>query len=60
MIKILIDTNIILDIAFGRQPFFIESSQIFEKIDDELIEGSITATSITDIYYIASKQTNKI
>jgi predicted nucleic acid-binding protein len=60
MIKILIDTNIILDIALKRQPFFNESAQIFEKIDNKLIEGSITATSITDIYYIASKQTDKI
>ena len=33
---------------------------IFEKIDDKLGEGFITATSVTDIYYIASKQKDKI
>jgi predicted nucleic acid-binding protein len=59
MIKILIDTNIILDIVLKRKPFFIESARIFEKIDDKLVEGSVTATSITDLYYIASKQTDK-
>jgi hypothetical protein len=29
-------------------------------IDEKLVEGYVSATSITDIYYIASKQTDKI
>jgi predicted nucleic acid-binding protein len=59
MIKALIDTNVILDIALNRDPFFESSSKIFEKIDDQILEGFITASSITDIYYIASKQKDK-
>lgn len=59
MIKALIDTNVILDIALKREPFFEYSSKIFGKIDDLLLEGYITASSITDIYYIASKQKDK-
>ena len=60
MIKALIDTNVILDIALTREPFFEYSSQIFDKIDDQILEGFITASSITDIYYIASKQKDKL
>ena len=60
MIKALIDTNVILDIALKREPFFEYSSKIFDKIDDQLLEGYITASSISDIYYIASKQKDKI
>ncbi len=59
MIKALIDTNVILDIALKREPFFEYASKVFEKIDDYLLEGYITASSITDIYYIASKQKDK-
>jgi predicted nucleic acid-binding protein len=59
MIKALIDTNVILDIALNREPFFEYSSKIFDKIDDQILEGFITASSITDIYYIASKQKDK-
>ena len=59
MIKALIDTNIVLDIALKRQPFFECSSKVFDAIDDQLLEGYISATSITDIYYIASKQNGK-
>lgn len=60
MIKALIDTNVILDIALRREPFFENASQIFDKIDDQVLEGFITASSVTDIYYIASKQKDKL
>ena len=60
MIKALIDTNVILDIALNREPFFEHSSKIFDKIDDQILEGFITASSITDIYYVASKQKGKL
>lgn len=60
MIKALIDTNVVLDIALNREPFFEYSSKIFDKIDDQILEGFITASSITDIYYIASKQNDKL
>ncbi|MDP3180307.1 MAG: PIN domain-containing protein [Bacteroidota bacterium] len=59
MIKAIIDTNVILDIALNREPFFEYSSQIFDRIDDQILEGYITASSVTDIYYIASKQKDK-
>jgi predicted nucleic acid-binding protein len=60
MIKALIDTNVILYIALNRETFFEYSSQIFDRIDDHILEGFITASSITDIYYIACKQKDKI
>ncbi len=59
MIKAILDTNVVLDIALKREPFFEYSSKIFDKIDDQILEGFITASSITDIYYIASKQKDK-
>lgn len=54
--RILIDTNIILDIALKREPFYSDSSEILKKIDNEGLTGFITATTITDIYYIAKKE----
>jgi len=55
MKKVLIDTNIILDIALQREPFFEDADQIFGKIDEEMIKGFVTASSITDIYYVSKK-----
>lgn len=61
MKKVLLDTNIILDIALKREPHFEHSAKIFELIDSKLILGFITATPVTDIYYISKKDKgNKI
>ena len=53
--RLLLDTNIILDIALKREPHYKDSATIFKKIDNKLIFGFVTATTITDIYYIAKK-----
>lgn len=54
--RVLLDTNIILDIALRREPHFTDSSCVFEKIDNKSIFGFVTATTITDIYYIAKRE----
>jgi predicted nucleic acid-binding protein len=56
MKRLLLDTNIILDIALKRDPHFEISSKIFELIDKKRIIGYITATTVTDIYYISRKE----
>ncbi|MCL2072693.1 MAG: PIN domain-containing protein [Marinilabiliaceae bacterium] len=56
MKQILIDTNIILDIALQREPFFEIAYQIFSKIDEGKIKGFVTASSVTDIYYVSQKE----
>lgn len=38
MIKLLLDTNVILDIALKRLPFFNDAVAIFSKIDEQLIK----------------------
>lgn len=58
MKRILIDTNVILDIALKRQPFFDASVKIFFLIDQKKLIGYVTASTITDIYYISKKEKN--
>lgn len=53
--KILIDTNIILDILLAREPFIKSARQLIQLIDDGTVQAYITANSITDIVYIAKK-----
>lgn len=56
MKKVLFDTNIILDIALKRAPFFQDAYELFALIDEKKITGRITATTITDIYFISKKE----
>ncbi|MFO7826589.1 MAG: PIN domain-containing protein [Cyclobacterium sp.] len=55
MEKVLFDTNVILDIALKRNSFFDNAVQIFGLIDQGIIQGHITAATVTDIYYISKK-----
>jgi len=54
--KILVDTNVVLDTLLKRSSFYQDSFTIFQLVDQEIISGYITASVITDIFYIASKE----
>ena len=56
MERVLFDTNIILDIALKRMPYFAHASDLFGLIDDKAIIGHVTASTISDIYYISKKE----
>ena len=55
--KVLIDTNVIMDVLLARQPHF-EFSQRCAKICGEQLIGYLTATQTKDIFYFLEK--NKI
>jgi predicted nucleic acid-binding protein len=59
-VKILIDTNIILDYLLEREPFLPEAELLFQAIDSGKLIGYVTATTLTDIFYIARRQTQSI
>ena len=53
--KILVDTNIIIDALTGREPFRESAEQIFMLAANQLQDMYITAGSATDIYYLIKK-----
>jgi len=58
--KILLDTNIVLDLLLQRKPFCDDAKTIFELIESNKISGYLCATSITTIYYLISKSTDRL
>jgi predicted nucleic acid-binding protein len=58
--QILIDTNVLLDFLLEREPFLQDTAKLFEAIDSGQIIGFITATTLTDIFYIARKHTRSL
>lgn len=54
-VKILLDTNIILDVALERQPFFDESEQVLSFVEQGDVEGYISGSTFSDLYYIIRK-----
>lgn len=55
MNKILLDTNIILDIALERREFFEKAKELLLTLNKLSIPSYVTATTVTDIYYILKK-----
>jgi len=55
MIKFLIDTNVIIDYLADRMPFSDHAEQLIELCEQGKTEGVLTASAVTDIYYILHK-----
>jgi len=53
--KVLIDTNIIIDYLDDRAPFADHAEKIFDLCEKKKLTGILTASSVTDIYYIMRK-----
>lgn len=58
--KALIDTNIVLDYLLQREPFFRDADQMFQAINTGQVTGYVTATTLTDIFYISRKHTRSV
>jgi len=55
MKKLILDTNIILDIALERREYFEDAKKVMILLNQKEISPFVTATTITDIYYILKK-----
>ena len=53
--KVFIDSDVILDVALARNPFFPASKMILAMAENNFIIGSISSNCIANIYYILRK-----
>ena len=53
--RILFDTNVILDVLIDREPFSSTAANLFSKVETGEITGYVCATTITTIHYMTSK-----
>jgi len=58
--RVLLDTNIIFDLLLEREPFLQDAELLFQKIAAAEVIGYVTATTLTDIFYIARRHTQSI
>ena len=54
--KLLIDTNIVLDVLCNRKGFVENSSKVFKLCETKKLEGYLSAISIPNIAYILRKE----
>ena len=58
--RVLIDTNITLDFLLQRSPFFQDAELLFQAIESGQVVGYVTATTLTDIFYIGRRHTRSV
>jgi predicted nucleic acid-binding protein len=59
-VRVLIDTNIVLDFLLQREPFFSDTELLFQAIDGDRVVGYVTASTLTDIFYITRRHTQSV
>ena len=53
--KVLFDTNVILDLLLDREPFADDAARCFSRVEQGEIEGFLCATTLTTLHYLISK-----
>ena len=57
--KVLFDTNVVLDVLLERRTFFAPAATLFSKVEAGEIEGLLGATTVTTVHYLCEKTLGK-
>jgi predicted nucleic acid-binding protein len=57
-VRILLDTDIVLDVLLAREPRLADARLLWQANDEGRLNAYLTATTVTDIFYIARRLTN--
>lgn len=55
--KVLLDTNVLLDALLAREPFVADAAFLLEAVEAGEIIGFMSATTVTDVHYLVGRQT---
>lgn len=53
--RVLFDTNVVLDVLLHRQPHAGAAIRLFEQVAQRRLQGLLGATTVTTIHYLAEK-----
>lgn len=58
--RLMIDTNIFLDVLAERKPFYADSKAVLELCENKKVYGFLSASSATDIFYLVRRQLHSV
>ena len=56
MRRVLVDTNVLLDVLLDRQPHVAASAEVWAAIETGLSKGFLAAHAVTTIHYLVRKE----
>lgn len=58
--RLMIDTNIFLDVMAQREPFYHDSCAVLDLCEAKTVQGFVSASSVTDIFYLIRRQLHSV
>jgi len=58
-VKILVDTNVILDVLLDRHPFSEPAVRLFSLIENSAVEAFLCATTVTTVDYLLNQSLSR-
>jgi len=58
-VKILIDTNLLLDVALNRQPFFADSARVLDWAEANPKQAAVAWHSVSNLAYLVKQDARK-
>lgn len=58
--RLMIDTNIFLDVLTRREPFYADSRALLELCESKKVLGFVSASSVTDIFYLVHRHLHSV
>lgn len=55
LLKIIFDTNVILDVLLDRRPHALAASLLMVEVERRRLHGLVGATTVTTIHYLATR-----
>lgn len=53
--RVLFDTNVVLDLLLDREPFALDAARCFSMVESGEIEGWLCASTVTTLHYLIRK-----
>jgi len=50
-LRVIVDTNVVLDVLLSREPFVGAGSQVFALVEQSSVKASLCATTVTTVNY---------
>jgi len=58
-LRVIIDTNVVLDVLLARIPFVESASRVFALVEQSKIEASLCATTVTTVHYLLTQSLSR-
>ena len=53
--RLMIDTNIFLDVLTQREPFYTDSREVLKLCENKKVQGFLPASCVTDFFYLVHR-----